>query len=100
MTSPVRETPFVTSTLRYASGFIVPSHFCTATITCPFTGGITSTAGRLILTGTARDLTGVVPRLRVTGTYTLTGNVTTIAPLQVQSGRLRNTAFRIRVSQQ
>jgi hypothetical protein len=61
------------------------------------TGGITNTTGRLVLAGTARTVQGRLPRLRVTGTYSLTGNVTARAPLQVESGRLTNAAFRVQM---
>jgi hypothetical protein len=63
----------------------------------PTTGGITSTSGRLVLTGTAQTVAGRLPRTTVTGTYSLTGNVQTTAGLRVQLGRLRNTSFRVRV---
>lgn len=66
----------------------------------PLTGGITSVGGRLILTGYGKNVSGRLPRMRVTGSYSLTGNVRTVAPLQTQGGRLRNTAFRIRVDGQ
>lgn len=62
------------------------------------TGGISNTTGRLVLTGTARTLRGVMPRMQVTGSYTLDANVTGRAPLRVQGGRLRSTGFRIRVT--
>jgi hypothetical protein len=57
--------------------------------------GITSTTGRLFLTGTAATVSGRVPRLRVTGTYSLTANLWVVAPLQVDAGRLTSTGFRI-----
>jgi hypothetical protein len=63
----------------------------------PFTGGITSSPGRLILTGINGTVSGIVPRLRMEGRYDMAGNVTTIAPFQVQNGRLRNATFRLRV---
>jgi hypothetical protein len=59
------------------------------------TGGITNTTGRLVLAGTARTVQGRLPRLRVTGTYSLTGNVTARAPLEVAAGRLTASAFRM-----
>lgn len=59
------------------------------------TGGITNTTGRLVLAGTARTVQGRLPRLRVTGTYSLTGNVTARAPLEVSAGRLTASAFRM-----
>ena len=61
------------------------------------TGGVTSTTGRLFLAGVARSVQGRVPRLRVTGTYSLTGNVTGRAPLQVDGGRLTASAFRLQI---
>lgn len=59
-------------------------------------GEITSTVGRLILSGIGQTAEGLLPRLTVTGTYSLSGNITTRASIRVQSGRLRNTSFRIR----
>jgi hypothetical protein len=62
------------------------------------TGGITNTTGRLVLAGTAKSIQGRVPRLRVTGTYSLTGNVTARAPIEVAAGRLTGatgTGFRL-----
>lgn len=57
--------------------------------------GITNTTGRLILAGTARTVTGRLPRIRVTGTYSLAGNVTARAPLEVSAGRLTNATYRV-----
>ncbi len=59
-------------------------------------GGIVGTTGRVILSGTAKTVVGVFPRIRVTGSYSLDGNITTTAPLRVDLGRLRSTGFRIR----
>lgn len=59
-------------------------------------GGITNTVGSLYLAGVAKTVQGVLPRVRVTGTYSLTGNVTARAPLRVELGRLRNERFRVR----
>jgi hypothetical protein len=59
------------------------------------TGGIVSTAGRLILAGTARTVQGRLPRMRVTGTYSLTGDVTAKSPVVVAMGRLRDSGWRI-----
>ncbi|HEU0301282.1 MAG TPA: hypothetical protein VFR37_17590 [Longimicrobium sp.] len=64
-------------------------------VSAGLTGGITNTTGRLVLTGTAKTLQGRVPRLRVTGTYSLTGNVTARAPLEVAAGRLTSSTFRL-----
>jgi hypothetical protein len=59
------------------------------------TGGITNTTGRLVLTGTAKTIQGRVPRLRVSGTYSLTGNLTARAPIQVDAGRLTAGTYRL-----
>lgn len=61
------------------------------------TGGVTGTTGRLVLVGTAATLQGRVPRLRVTGTYSMTGNVTAKATVQVDAGRLTDGLFRLQV---
>jgi len=66
-----------------------------ANVTAGLTGGITNTSGQLILTGTAKTVQGKLPRLRVTGTYSLTGNTTARAPIQVDAGRLTASAFRL-----
>jgi hypothetical protein len=63
-------------------------------------GGIVGTVGRVILTGTARTTAGVMPRMRVSGTYNLAGNVNAVAPVRVESGRVRSTSFRLRVVSQ
>lgn len=57
--------------------------------------GIIGGSGRLVLTGTAATVQGRVPRLRVQGTYSLTGNLTVKAPLQVDGGRLTSSTFRV-----
>ncbi|HEV7587129.1 MAG TPA: hypothetical protein VGO40_03270 [Longimicrobium sp.] len=67
----------------------------TANVTAGNSGGITNTSGQLILAGTGKTVQGRVPRLRVTGTYSLTGNVTARAPIQVDAGRLTASAFRL-----
>ena len=59
------------------------------------TGSIVSSSGRLILTGTAQTMAGILPRIRVTGSYSLAGNVTT-KQIVVIGGRLRNSTFRLR----
>lgn len=58
-------------------------------------GGITSTTGRLVLTGASATLQGTLPRLRVTGGYTLSGDVTATARVTVDRGRLRISTFRL-----
>jgi hypothetical protein len=59
--------------------------------------GIVNSTGRLILTGTAKTVQGRLPRVRVTGTYSMTGNVTMRAPLEISAGRLTNASFRMQV---
>jgi hypothetical protein len=59
--------------------------------------GIVNSSGRLILAGTAKTVQGRLPRVRVTGTYSLTGNVTMRAPLEVSAGRLTNATYRVQV---
>jgi hypothetical protein len=52
----------------------------------------------VVLTGFARNVRGILPRIRVTGTYSLDGNLTTQAPLEVPAGRITNSSFRIQTS--
>lgn len=66
-----------------------------ANVTAGLTGGITNTSGQLILAGTAKTVAGRLPRMRVTGTYSLTTNVTARAPIQVDAGRLTVSALRL-----
>lgn len=68
----------------------------TADVATGLTGGFASTVGRLVLTGTAETVEGRLPRVLVTGTYSLSANITTRATLRVQGGRLRTAGFRIR----
>jgi len=63
-------------------------------------GGITATTGRVLMTGTAQTTSGLLPRMRVSGTYSLAANVNSTASLRVDGGRLRSTSFRIRVISQ
>jgi hypothetical protein len=63
-------------------------------------GGIVATVGRVILTGTAKTVSGAMPRMRVSGTYNLAGNVNATAPVRVESGRIRSTSFRLRAISQ
>jgi hypothetical protein len=67
-----------------------------ANVATTTSGGINGSVGRVILTGIAATVRGNLPRIRVTGTYSLDGNVTATAPIRVESGRLRNASFRIR----
>jgi hypothetical protein len=71
-----------------------------ANVSTGLSGGISSSVGSLFLSGTASLVEGVVPRLRVTGTYSLSGNVTAVAPLRVETGRMRNGSYRLRVASQ
>jgi hypothetical protein len=67
-------------------------------VTTGLNGGITNTTGRLFLTGTARTVQGVLPTIRVSGTYSLTGNVVARAPIQVDAGRLTASGFRLQAT--
>jgi hypothetical protein len=62
------------------------------------TGGITSSTGRLVLTGANNTVAGVLPRISVTGRYSMVGNVTAVGPWRVDLGRIRNSSFRLRVN--
>lgn len=70
----------------------------TQNVATGITGGITSSSGTLFLAGTAKTVVGILPLLRVTGTYSLAGNITISRRLQVDLGRLTNTAFRIQTN--
>lgn len=70
----------------------------TGNVTTGLSGGITNTSGQVILAGVAKTVQGVLPRVRVTGTYSLTANLTTRAPVQVDAGRLTVSAFRLQSS--
>ncbi|HEX8394040.1 MAG TPA: hypothetical protein VF665_16985 [Longimicrobium sp.] len=59
--------------------------------------GITNTSGRLICSGTAKTIQGRIPRVRFTGTYSLTGNLTLRAPWEVAAGRLTTGTFRVQI---
>jgi hypothetical protein len=69
----------------------------TGNVSTGTSGGVDGTVGRVFLAGIGRTVKGVLPRIRVTGTYALDGNLTLRAPLRVDAGRLRNQSFRIRV---
>ena len=58
-------------------------------------GNINSSVGSLILTGTARTMKGLLPRINVTGTYSLDGNVTVQQRIQAQGGRITSSTFRL-----
>jgi hypothetical protein len=67
------------------------------------TGSITNTTGRLFLAGTAMTIGSTIgaangPVLRVTGTYSLTSNVSARAPLQVDAGRITASTYRLQAS--
>lgn len=64
------------------------------------TGGITNTTGRLFLSGTAQTVQGVVPTLRVNGTYSLSANVNARAPITIEAGRLTVAGLRLQASSQ
>jgi hypothetical protein len=67
-------------------------------VSAPGTGGILATSGRTVMTGPGKVVTGRLPFMQVSGTYSLTGNVTGISRLRVDAGRVRNSAFRVRIS--
>ena len=69
----------------------------TGNVSAGLTGGITNTTGRLMLAGTARTVQGRLPRIRVTGTYSLTGNVNARAAAEVAAGRITDGAFRLQI---
>jgi hypothetical protein len=74
-----------------------------ANVSTGTTGGITNTTGRLFLSGTAMTVQGVVPTLRVNGTYSITeagGNVTARAPITIEAGRLTVSGRRLQASSQ
>lgn len=60
--------------------------------------GITSTSGLLLLTGTGKTVQGNLPLTRVTGSYSLSGNATSVAPAQIWAGRLHTGSFLFRAS--
>lgn len=63
------------------------------------TGGIIGAPGRLFLAGTAGTVRGNLPLLRVTGTYSLSGEVLSVGGRVVLAGgRLRHTGFRVRIA--
>jgi len=66
-----------------------------ANVTAGLSGGITNTSGTLVLTGIGSTMQGKLPRIRVTGTYSLTGTVTARAPIQSDAGRITASAFRL-----
>lgn len=62
------------------------------------TGGVSGTSGRVFLTGSNKLVEGLLPQVRVLGTYSLSNNLTVRAPLRADLGRIRSTSFRIRVN--
>ncbi|HYR12546.1 MAG TPA: hypothetical protein VEQ60_32455 [Longimicrobium sp.] len=63
------------------------------------TGGITSTTGRLILAGTGTSsIKGNLPRMQVTGSYTLAGPVISRARIELAGGRLRTVGHRLQTT--
>lgn len=67
-------------------------------VTTGLNGGIAGTSGHVLLTGSNRVVGGVLPRVRVSGTYSLNSNLTVTGPLRADLGRIRNTSFRLRVN--
>jgi len=66
-----------------------------ANVTAGLNGGITNTSGTLVLAGIASTMQGKLPRIRVTGTYSLTGNVNARAPIQSDAGRITASTYRL-----
>ena len=62
------------------------------------TGGITSTTGTLVLRGTSKFVRGVVPRTSITGTYSLSGDLSAHAPLAVNDGRLTDSGYTLTIT--
>lgn len=60
-------------------------------------GGITASTGRVVLTGTAATVSGVLPQVRVRGRYALNGNLQVRAPLTSDLGTIRNQGFNLLV---
>lgn len=54
---------------------------------------ITSTTGVLVLAGIGQTLQGTLPRMRVTGTYSLSANVFARSSLDVDRGRLTDSGW-------
>lgn len=67
---------------------------CTGSVLTGLTGGITGT-GYLILAGTAATVRGRLPRMRVTGTYSLAGDVFARSPVDVDLGRITDARWRL-----
>jgi hypothetical protein len=67
---------------------------CTGSVFTGLTGGITGT-GYLVLTGTAATVRGRLPRMRVTGTYSLAGDVLARSPVDVDRGRITDAGWRL-----
>ena len=59
--------------------------------------GILGTTGVLELAGATGTVQGRVPWLRVTGDYSLAGDLNVVAPGRVVSGRLRSTSYLMRM---
>ena len=61
-------------------------------------GGFTSTTGQLILAGTGGLMKGNLPRMQVTGTYSLSGPVSARARLELAGGRVRTLRYRLQTT--
>lgn len=65
----------------------------------PAAGEVTGTTGRLILEGVAPgSVSGRLPGVTVTGSYTATGDLEVKGTLVIESGRLHTTGHRITIS--
>jgi hypothetical protein len=62
--------------------------------------GILSTTGRLLLAGNPSTVHGRIPTFRVSGEYTLDGDVTAVASGHVDLGKLVSPNFNLKVVSQ
>jgi hypothetical protein len=79
-----------------ASGDVCTNSGPCAGLTVIGSANINSSVGQLIMSGIARTVRGILPRVNVVGTYSLNGNITVDQRIRVQLGRLRSSGFRIR----
>jgi hypothetical protein len=61
-------------------------------------GGFTSTTGQLTLAGTAGFIKGNLPKMQVTGSYSLSGPVSARARLEISGGRVRTLRHRLQTT--
>jgi hypothetical protein len=68
--------------------------------TADTTAGVSSTTGTLVLGGAANTVRGRLPRVLVTGSYTMSGNLKAVAPQYTDAGMLLNPGHIIRIDAQ